>query len=611
MPSVFDAATIHGTTAANSASFSHPVGSGSNRLLEIYIAREGGTAGNIIDVTFDGVSLTERAEVTNTDGSQAKWYMVAPPSGAFTIVVTQDVGDTFDMQISAVSYQDVDQAAPYGTGATNSGTSTNPTVDIASAVTELVVAGMALGTGTGSRTPGSGQTSRTDGATGTIAGDVANSVSEEVGAASVTMDYTTDNDDWSMIADTLKPAAAPIDVTIGVAASGSVSGLAAAALTGVASLAASLVDAVAGELNAAAAAAFGGAAGTTLGAENVLEVTTSFNGAPALVSLGGSNIDVIADIAASAAAASSVQRGISVSLSLLALSDIAAQRQAVHEALITVAGQLQEAALADSNLGAGAGFSASALAVAAANAVRNAALGLDAQALDTPLAELFLSVEVAAGLMAQASSAGVSIAEVMATLPAVGAADAAGFVALELAIAAASTLVLIAAPERLIDVGVPLSMASSLAASAERLLNAVTELNGTAFATESVTQDFQLLLSMDVATGHDVLGIFDVDAVCQLGAAAYTTSVPAALVEGLVSAALAQGVLTAAGFVYAAGCVIDVASAIVVAPGEIAIPILAPDGRTYRLGVRLGSLSVSSGDRTITPTASPRSTKIH
>ena len=192
--------------AVNSLAWSHTV-SGNNRLLFVSVSREGGTASNVVSVTLGAQNFTEIQEVTNASGSLSVWYLLAPNTGAGTITASLDTGQTRDMFCGSISFTGVHQTTPLGTHATATGTISPISVAVTSATNEWVVDFFSLGNGTGTRTVGAGQTERYNGASGTIAGDVAGGCSTESGATSVTMSWTAPDDSWAQLGVAVKPAA--------------------------------------------------------------------------------------------------------------------------------------------------------------------------------------------------------------------------------------------------------------------------------------------------------------------------------------------------------------------------------------------------------------------
>src|SRR5690242_11384212 len=91
------------TTAAGSATWSHTVGTGANRLLIVGIAIK--NSQTVTSVTYGGVALTQATALANT-GRLEVWRLVAPASGTANIVVTFAAGT--GAAIGAVSFTGVD-----------------------------------------------------------------------------------------------------------------------------------------------------------------------------------------------------------------------------------------------------------------------------------------------------------------------------------------------------------------------------------------------------------------------------------------------------------------------------------------------------------------------
>ena len=194
----FDAASSATLSGPGTLSWSHTVAAGSDRCLVIGYSDYGWIT-NATNVTYNAVAATSVSTATNGNGPVASlWRLVAPDTGANT--VSMDVTSQVTSSGGAVSYTGVDQTTPFGTAATATGASTTPSVVVSSASGELVVD--ALSSGGNTPTAGAGQTSR-------IA--LANffGMSEEAGAASVTMSWTTDtSNEWAIVGAPLKAAAA-------------------------------------------------------------------------------------------------------------------------------------------------------------------------------------------------------------------------------------------------------------------------------------------------------------------------------------------------------------------------------------------------------------------
>ena len=147
----------------------------------------GGSGGT--DLTQKGSTLT-----FETYGRLSQWYLVAPTAESNTLYCSW-ASNQDETALGGASYTGVDQTTPHGTQATatNDAASQTPTVNVTSAAGELVVDVAAVLDILGSRTTfvaDAGQTERVKIANvGGIAYE-SFGMSEEAGAASVTMSWT-------------------------------------------------------------------------------------------------------------------------------------------------------------------------------------------------------------------------------------------------------------------------------------------------------------------------------------------------------------------------------------------------------------------------------------
>lgn len=203
-------ATTNGSGTANpTLTFSHTT-SGANRYLKVVTGTNSGSAGNISGVTFNGVALTfldrQSTSPTSPYGQTEYWYLINPPLGTFDVVVTH--ANPPEVTVAKAStYSGVHQTTPHGTSAKATGATTTPTVNVSSASGELVVDGC-INVDAGFTATGAGQTARGADATFGTNPDIALRASDEAGAGTVTMSYTTASSTygWATIAVPLKPA---------------------------------------------------------------------------------------------------------------------------------------------------------------------------------------------------------------------------------------------------------------------------------------------------------------------------------------------------------------------------------------------------------------------
>ncbi len=200
MAVAFDAATTSGAT-----SFTHTCGSGTDRLLVVFVAEWlGADTTECTAITYNGVALTKRTHAYNT-GLLSMWYLLNPDTGANTVAITTTSSDE---PACAITLEGVDQSSPFGTPvldiATNA--SVSSTVN-GGTVNDLVLDGLAA-LSSSTNTPGGGQTSRGDLQLG---GNAHVAVSTAPGASSVGMTWTITTDDrHAQIAVLVKATAVPL-----------------------------------------------------------------------------------------------------------------------------------------------------------------------------------------------------------------------------------------------------------------------------------------------------------------------------------------------------------------------------------------------------------------
>ena len=204
----FDAASSSGNETNNTLTFSHTVGARNNRLLVVGTVSLGSSGNYAQGVTYNGVSMSEitaaRANIASTSPgsvylSATMWYLVAPATGANNVVVTHTGSPR--VRATAVSLQGVNQSTPVENGASATGTSTTPSVDVTTQDDDWVVDMMSYGA-TGGATAGASQTEQTE-----INGGLhsAASSTEEATGTSTTMSWTITSDEWTASAVAVNP----------------------------------------------------------------------------------------------------------------------------------------------------------------------------------------------------------------------------------------------------------------------------------------------------------------------------------------------------------------------------------------------------------------------
>jgi len=191
VPSIsYDATSSHYQDESGTNSWSHTIGSGSNRLLVVCIAHENWTSDTVSGVTYDDVALTKAISKQEGANYAEIWYLLEtdlPSTGAYTVVVTFP-NAFIDSVCGAVSVDNVTQQAPE---ATASGSDTN-TDTISTNITTIsknawLFDVLSVSDDTTS-TPGSGQVERFDvhsGDTGGVTGVASTKEVESTGLTSM------------------------------------------------------------------------------------------------------------------------------------------------------------------------------------------------------------------------------------------------------------------------------------------------------------------------------------------------------------------------------------------------------------------------------------------
>ena len=165
----------------------------------------------VTGITYGGQALTvvgTAAQGTGGDNARIEiWRLVNPPTGSNTVSITfTDAVNEEGATAGAASFTGVHQTTPLGTfaSAVSSGTADTPTVNVSSAVGELVFDTVARKQN--SLTVDPGQTQRWHLCTDGTCSNVDGGTSTKDGAASVTMTWTPDNKRWAIGAVPIKPS---------------------------------------------------------------------------------------------------------------------------------------------------------------------------------------------------------------------------------------------------------------------------------------------------------------------------------------------------------------------------------------------------------------------
>ncbi len=205
-------------TEADPQDVSYTVGttSTSNRVVIVQTGSRGET-GDVVGVTFDGVAMTQIGTTalhttSNPDIGSALWIKTGVSSGTYPVSVDW-TGTILSSTVVVYTCYGVDQTTPVRAGSPNTATAsaTSVSVAISSAVGDLVIDGVNVGSLGAGAAPAMGASQ-----TEIYAGCIANSGdnqdtcgSTEPGAASVTMSWSAGtSENWATVGASLVAAAA-------------------------------------------------------------------------------------------------------------------------------------------------------------------------------------------------------------------------------------------------------------------------------------------------------------------------------------------------------------------------------------------------------------------
>ncbi len=199
----YDASTTKKAKEVTSSTVSHTC-SGVDRLLVVGICSK---EGSVSSVTYDGSNLSLLAAATRGEVRTEMWYLLAPSTGANDVVVTMDDDRTFSIGVN--SYTGVNQSSTFSSNGSAVGSSSPSSITLSSSPGELVID--ALGVKATDPSPNGGQTQRTE-----IENEESlwHSSSDEIGASSVTISYTHNDEDWAIVGGSIRAASVlPIELS--------------------------------------------------------------------------------------------------------------------------------------------------------------------------------------------------------------------------------------------------------------------------------------------------------------------------------------------------------------------------------------------------------------
>jgi uncharacterized repeat protein (TIGR01451 family) len=197
-------------TNGTTLTWSHTVGSGTNRILIVGVAIHN-SARTVSSATYGGQNLNYIGQSVDGGGKIIVnlYELLAPPVGTTNVTIIINAGD--HLSGGAVSFTGVSQTTPLGNFASaGGGPVSSGSVNVASATNELVVDIMGTTGDAITLTPGGNQTQRWNISTGSGGADALGASSTQLGAGTVTMSWTLNHPQaWALGAVSLKPFTAP------------------------------------------------------------------------------------------------------------------------------------------------------------------------------------------------------------------------------------------------------------------------------------------------------------------------------------------------------------------------------------------------------------------
>jgi hypothetical protein len=155
---IFDASSNSATISGEaSLSFAHTC-SGIDPLLIVSVGTHGNTA--VESITYHGVSLSPLLIIPGSGNPDRLefWFLVGPTLGPASVTVT--TAAKTDIEAGAVSYDNVDQAAPFGSKALKQGNGTAMSIPLTTTASNSLIVGAVHGDQANLITSGSGQSQR-------------------------------------------------------------------------------------------------------------------------------------------------------------------------------------------------------------------------------------------------------------------------------------------------------------------------------------------------------------------------------------------------------------------------------------------------------------------
>lgn len=200
------------------------VGTGSNRLLVVFLMTRSATLYNVSSMTYNSVAMSQAALSDNTVPANKLrsevWYLANPSSGSNTLSVTWSSAPS-QYECQAAWFTGVDQTSPLDDTDAASGDSNTPAVSLTPTVDNCLLAGGVIHEAAAALGSGSGETTIYNNDNG--AWVTSSEYAIQTTAATQSVDWTGGSDYWAAAGAVFKEYVASGGVTVTPAAVYSVS----------------------------------------------------------------------------------------------------------------------------------------------------------------------------------------------------------------------------------------------------------------------------------------------------------------------------------------------------------------------------------------------------
>lgn len=191
-----DATSNASASSQSSLTWTHTTTASQSNLLMIVGVGITGSTNTVSSVTYNGAPLTKIGNIACASGGSCDeelWYMVAPATGAHSVIVT--ASGSSNIYAGAVTYYNANQSSPLGTPVTNTGGSSPSSVTVSSSTSQTIVDGITDWSNGGLGSASAGQTQLWR-----LGGPNSGTSSKPGAAGSTTVGWSINYGNWAAIA---------------------------------------------------------------------------------------------------------------------------------------------------------------------------------------------------------------------------------------------------------------------------------------------------------------------------------------------------------------------------------------------------------------------------